>query len=601
MLTQGGLLFDWSNEPELEPRTYNFGDYSAIPKNQYVGDTSFPVTHINAYQSDDVSLAGPTSAENLHFRLLLATEDTEQMKTDKSTWTGLATTNEFLPYVSVDFSDEWQTDYAVMTFLLQGESGIIYASARFAVFAFQYTGLENGFVEVGRWSEINYGYDGHELSHEGEVSHAAYWCMNKDEELFVPRANNIYKLKFNAEEATFDVLGTTTVDSFVHAIQITYDGHIASLQKNGVLRIFDFGLRELQSVVLPHPHDEEVSNGFSVDENNNFYIALGNDMYMYHWDTNANTIEQIWRFEGVENSEQMAGRLGEGIGSTPSILALPNGNKAIVATDGSNPMNVHIIDARTGEDMVNYQLPQNFTSEQSVVVAGTDIFIVNNYWENFDDYTGTFCCSDERIEHLCPTYLGALAYGVKKLHFDPDEQTLTEVWHNSISCASSIPMYSKESDVVYCLGGKDHSDSPQPVYTLAALNWTTGDVLFEYDMVNDNSVNPYYSMTGLYDLGNGVTSFVYGSVAGLVEIYSDPTKEFSPITVDEPSKDNLIPNGICRKAARSGKCESSLEDVAEAAEGTCVTVADVCATTCARRWHSGRRTNRLLSDEPMAW
>merc|ERR1719401_2036236 len=80
------------------------------------------------------------------------------------------------------------------------------------------------------------------------------------------------------------------------------------------------------------------------------------------------------------------------------------------------------------------------TSEQSVLVLGNKVMVVNNFVGRAEDYRRW-----QLLINSQPFLMGRVAYGVAQYEFSERTQALTLKWMNPrISCASSIPTASAD-------------------------------------------------------------------------------------------------------------------------------------------------------------
>ena len=106
-------------------------------------------------------------------------------------------------------------------------------------------------------------------------------------------------------------------------------------------------------------------------------------LFGLHYDSLQNEISLLFSTSVGEHDEDLLeGRVGVGIGSTPSIMMLDDGQKvhiifiilvfllvqfeAVVVSSGSIPMEVVLIHGQSGEILATYETPEGFMSEQSV-------------------------------------------------------------------------------------------------------------------------------------------------------------------------------------------------------------------------------------------
>ena len=95
-----------------------------------------------------------------------------------------------------------------------------------------------------------------------------------------------------------------------------------------------------------------------------------------------------------------------------------------------------------------------------------------------------------------------------KYEWNPVERRLEEAWvNNDVSSPNSVPFVAQASDLVYTCGSRDG------MWTIEAVNWTTGESAFHY-VLGGSKFNT---------LGAGVTvdddgRILYGTMYGKVRI-----------------------------------------------------------------------------------
>jgi len=139
-----------------------------------------------------------------------------------------------------------------------------------------------------------------------------------------------------------------------------------------------------------------------------------------------------------------------------------------------------------------------FTStEQSLLVRGYDIAVVNNYYGPHA-VTGVFAALLSNLPQYAP-------YGAQKFRWDPVSRELVSVWSNTlVSCPNSVPSMSSGSGLMYCIGQRDTA------WTLEALDWETGASSF-FKVLGDNlKYNSFYAATEIGPDRNIINGAVYG-------------------------------------------------------------------------------------------
>ena len=116
-------------------------------------------------------------------------------------------------------------------------------------------------------------------------------------------------------------------------------------------------------------------------------------------------------------------------------------------------------------------------SQQSVVVGGTGILVVNN--EPASIPNGWPAAATTLLVGYAGNDPLFKPSGVQKFNWDMVNDTLTEDWVNSeVSSVNAVPIVSTASDIVYTVGARNGN------WTVEAVDWTTGDSVFTYTTIS---------------------------------------------------------------------------------------------------------------------
>jgi len=536
--------WDWSCDGLYsDPNFHCSKPFYCIVPNLFIPDTSSPASHGNAYQNDAYAHPGPTTAEGLTWRLL------------KDDGTILHPSMDIDPIVTKSQYQQLRAgDYVTATVWLQGFKYIYGISKK---------GLQIVDLAEDGSPVFVAGY-----YFEGPGSEfASYFGMTVDDEAVIPRGRKIVKVKYNEDTGEVDLVAEYEApEARWHAIAVMWDGHIAALDKMGYVQMLTYDLEPVTGFQIDVPTLEEfdgdtVSNGFPSDENGMLYIAVAATLLGIQWDPEAGALTIVWTNE-MELGVSTPGLLGVGIQTTPSVTILDDGRKAIVVTDNANPINIAMFDASGGTLIAEAPAVSegHWTSEQSVVINGNKLVIVNNHWpEEINDYAG-LCSDDFGGASTCVGWLGEPTYGVMQMELNENDE-LVQVWRNDeISCSSCAPTMSYGADLFYCLGvvPSDDPDAPEPTYTLTAVDWETGSTAFMFE-TSGNNMNPYYSIAMCFD----DQSCMYGGVGGIARIYygEDPEWEETLVSGCMDSQDtcaNIVEQLTCEGEAPNGTPVSEL-------------------------------------------
>ena len=340
-----------------------------------------------------------------------------------------------------------------------------------------------------------------------ETLSAAYYFVDKDNIQFTQRYRSLISYRNAIEGNVFSGIVEKDVyelpgsafrsdsDTLV-GFNMMYDGYLVFTTKRGMVGVVqrDFSESSLRTIPLSEDQDEEISNMMAVDENGGIYIVSSKRMYRAQWD--GTTLSVAWTADYETGpAEQVAGRLGAGSGSTPSLMGTADGqDKFVVITDGQPLMHLVLFwrdeipddweAIAPGKDRrIAAEVPVTFgdplaetsVSEQSVLVRGYSAVVVNN------DYGYSLpLWIPEIIRQLLVVLSGSpgfAPYGVEKFVWDPTTRTLNTAWTNAdISCPNGIPTMSVASNLFYCVGQR--TNFIFSTWNIEALDWSTGESVF---------------------------------------------------------------------------------------------------------------------------
>lgn len=302
----------------------------------------------------------------------------------------------------------------------------------------------------------------------------------------------------------------------------------------------------------------EVSNNIACDEAGGIFVVSSKFLHRLNWD--GTRLSVVWEtpYDALQTSSSAEGpaltRLGEGSGSTPSLMGPPD-RRFVVITDSAKLMQLVVVDAEKG--VVQDRAPITFgnaraeetSSEQSVLVHGWRMAVVNNEpsaaakrqahllrllgapaslllrlgASNAAAESGRPLsrAGHEALGALhsaVPVLVGDAPRGVEQFEFDPDTRRLRRTWVNaSVSIPNGIPTMSAKTQLLYGVGKRSLSGGAaaplRGMWVLEALDWWTGESRFHYNLGIGPMTNSVYAATQV-----GPGEIVTGTAGGIVRI-----------------------------------------------------------------------------------
>lgn len=344
--------------------------------------------------------------------------------------------------------------------------------------------------------------------------------------------------------------GALTPDH-ITGMNVLFDGKIAVVTRFGYVGVVDIeNGRSYFKKVGSHSKGglQKISNSIAVASDGGIYVVSNEEIYRFQWISgsswatssllspvdDAASCSSCWR-QGYPVAEQAAGTLGDGSGSTPSLMG-PNG-EYVVITDGAKVANLSVYRTDTltgGQTRLVDAIPVNFgqadrtntASEQSVVVSGYGMAVVSNDYRdirNIGDDIPFFTkplintiLTLPALQNIATARVTLLGYGprhqpwgVQKFSFDPSAGQLRSDWvRTDVSCPNAVPIMSEPSRRFYCVGAKNL------IWTIESLDWDTGQNHFRKYLGVLPRYNSFYAATEIAAEGG----MIYGSIDGVVYV-----------------------------------------------------------------------------------
>ena len=312
-------------------------------------------------------------------------------------------------------------------------------------------------------------------------------------------------------------------------MNMTYDGWIVYPTENGYLVAISSDLKNYHMIRLNFADKEDtgslgvgygwVRNSIAVDDEGGIYIVSRKHVHKVVWTGNGFSKDEkdgAWVAE-YRNSK------GGGSGATPALMGFGDEDQLIALTDGDNLMNVTLmwrdeipedweqlhgapsrrIAGLAPVTMGSLNL-EKIQSEQTVIVAGYGVLVVNNQPRNVPSFM-------PKAGGVNGLFIGPLGsnpdiqpYGVQKFQWDPETRKIYSAWVNvDASSPNGVPWVSLGSRQVYFIGARNNE------WTLEALNWDTGDETFHY-IIGGQKFNNQFSGPTIDEKGR----IFYGTMWG---------------------------------------------------------------------------------------
>eukprot|EP00592_Proboscia_alata_P009056 CAMPEP_0194357452 /NCGR_PEP_ID=MMETSP0174-20130528/4925_1 /TAXON_ID=216777 /ORGANISM="Proboscia alata, Strain PI-D3" /LENGTH=456 /DNA_ID=CAMNT_0039127475 /DNA_START=193 /DNA_END=1563 /DNA_ORIENTATION=- len=358
----------------------------------------------------------------------------------------------------------------------------------------------------------------------------AYTLVDNENIFYVPELTGIRAYGDQEENVinspidlkrTYDIPAVHLSDAgeVLVGMTITYDGYLAFVTSRGLVGVVSRNFTDAYYYPLTGGDDEQVSNSIACDESGGIYVVSSTNMYRVQWTGSMlSTSEEAggWIADYESQCAPDDGvSLGVGSGSTPSLMGTDIADdKFVVITDCQDVMNLvifwrdqipndwerlpGIVDRRiAGQVPVTFGNPStNFTfSEQSVLVRGYGAMVVNNELRNQGTRSPVVASG---IDFIAPR-------GAEKFEWDPSDRSLKSSWANvEVSIPNGIPTMSQKSNLVYGVGHK------RTDWSFLALDWTTGEVDFDYPFGTGPRYNSAYAGTEIGRPGQLYTGILTG-------------------------------------------------------------------------------------------
>jgi hypothetical protein len=292
-------------------------------------------------------------------------------------------------------------------------------------------------------------------------------------------------------------------DAFVGAT-MTYDGKLALATAQGMIVVMprkpkwmtprnvhvrSINGKDCSKPSVPTADLEQVSNSIAVDEKGGIYVVTSKRMRKIQWHRRSQRLGSAWSAPYRTGGGGGDIRLGEGSGSTPSLMGTARdqkGNRLVAITDGEDVMHLDLFyrdgipraarhaegdDPRLAcEHRVDFgdRDATAANSEQSVLVRGNAVVMVNNVLRGApigDNVPGPLRNALAALYGGDPRYA---PHGVERIDWIPRNGKCRTRWTSNVSIPNGVPTMSQRAGLFYGIGLRRGS------FGVRALDFGTG-------------------------------------------------------------------------------------------------------------------------------
>ncbi len=252
---------------------------------------------------------------------------------------------------------------------------------------------------------------------------------------------------------------------------------------------------------------DQVSNSIAADEHGGIYVVTSQAIYRYDWDGTRVTLG--WRAAYAAGGTSSSVRIGDGSGSTPTLMGTgPGQDRFVVITDGQRLVHLDLFwrdeipadwKGLPGKDRrLACEVPVTFgdanatesQNEQSVLVRGYGAVVPNNQLR--DD--SAFASLSGNPRQLAAALAGGdrnnAPHGLERIDWDPKTRTCRTRWANrEVSLPNGIPSMSTASGLIYGIGQRDGT------WGLEGIDFDTGVSRLRVDTTSGAEQNSAYAAT----------------------------------------------------------------------------------------------------------
>jgi hypothetical protein len=325
---------------------------------------------------------------------------------------------------------------------------------------------------------------------------ASYWLFDEDEHFTLSikdetKNNKIITLVEGGSDASptlerdqeYDMSKWVSANNRISGLAMDWQGRIwfylsgSSTTTDspgipGAIYVFDPALYPADEAVKFYEfedQDEQIRNSLAITRTG-VYVVTSKKMYRLGFDANGD-LKPVWEEEYENAGYIKPGQYNAGSGTTPTILGK---GKYVAITDNADPT-MHVVVYRTEEQLepnesrIVCEVPVFVYAEGGALdnsLLGSDLSLIaeNNYGYQFDFKTMTSSKSEP---------------GFERIDIDPNGRGCTKVWVNTEIASTASAKLSTRTGLIYTYARKHDDDNDVWVYYWTALDFHTGEVVWQ--------------------------------------------------------------------------------------------------------------------------
>lgn len=252
---------------------------------------------------------------------------------------------------------------------------------------------------------------------------------------------------------------------------------------------------------------DQVSNSIAADEHGGIFVVTSKAMYRYDWD--GAHVRRTWRAGYESSGADSSVRIGEGSGSTPTLMGTsPKHDRFVVVTDGQKLVHLDLFwrdeipadwKGLPGKDRrLACEVPITFgdpgatesQNEQSVLVRGYGAVVPNNQLKDDSAFSGLSGNAQLLAAALSGGDPNNAPHGLERIDWNPRTRTCSTKWANrELSIPNGIPSMSTATGLIYGIGQRGG------IWGLEGIDFETGESKLRVDTSATPDNNSAYAAT----------------------------------------------------------------------------------------------------------